>query len=114
RERTPAHLIQPGAPNGASASGLQTLELQVTETGASDVPTDAGAVVLNVTVTNTDGPGFVTVWPCGRPRPLASNLNFITGATIPNLVVVGVGDNGKVCLYTSAGTDLIADINAYL
>ena len=31
---------------------------------------------MNVTVTNPSGPGFVTVWPCGQPCPLASNLNY--------------------------------------
>ena len=52
-----------------------TLPLQVTGRGA--VPGDATAVVLNVTVTQPLGSGFVTVYPCGDPRPLASNLNFV-------------------------------------
>ena len=44
----------------------QVLELDVT--GVGGVPdTGAGAVVLNVTVTEAAGPGYVTVYPCG-PR----------------------------------------------
>ena len=33
--------------------------------GQAGVPANAAAVVMNVTVTNPAGPGFVTVWPCG-------------------------------------------------
>jgi hypothetical protein len=82
-------------------------------TGRGGVPTDASAVVLNVTVTDTQGPGFVTVWPCGSTMPTASNLNYQTGWTIPNAVIAKVGTGGKVCLYTMATTNLIADVNAY-
>jgi hypothetical protein len=45
-----------------------------------------GAVSLNVTVTDPVGPGFVTVYPCGE-RPLASNVNFTSGQTVPNAVI---------------------------
>ncbi|MCU1362061.1 MAG: hypothetical protein JWN99_3350, partial [Ilumatobacteraceae bacterium] len=80
--------------------------------GRGGVPADASAVVLNVTATNTAGPGFVTVWPCGVERPLASSLNFsAAGVTTPNAVVVGVGVEGKVCLYSSAAADLVVDVN---
>ena len=52
---------------------------------------DASAVVLKVTVTEPVGAGFVTVFPCGSPRPLASNVNFVAGQTVANSVVSGVG-----------------------
>ena len=81
--------------------------------GRGGVAADASAVVLNVTVTETQGPGFVTVWPCGSARPTASNLNYQTGSTIPNAVVAKVGVGGKVCLFTMAPAHLIADVNAY-
>ena len=56
--------------------------------------------------------GFVTAYPDGSVRPTASNLNFIAGQTIPNLVVVPVGADGKISLYNgSSGTlNLIGDI----
>jgi hypothetical protein len=66
-------------------------------------------VVLNVTATAATGPGFVTVWP-DKERPNASNLNIVTaGQTIPNLVIVPVGADGNIQLYTDAGTHLIID-----
>jgi hypothetical protein len=91
---------------------LSTTELQVT--GRAGVPADAGAAVLNVTVTEPDAPGFVTVWPCGEPRPLASSLNFTAGANVPNNVIVKIGAGGKVCLYTLAATHLVADLNGWM
>ena len=53
------------------------------------------------------------IWPCGTTMPTASNLNYTTGDTIPNLVIAKIGSNGKVCLYTTTNTHLIADINGY-
>ncbi len=87
-------------------------ELQVG--GRGGVPTDAAAVVLNVTVTGAQGSGFITVFPCGEALPTASNLNFQSGDTVPNAVVVKLGAGGKVCLFAAeSATHLIADTNGY-
>ena len=75
------------------------------------VPSDATAVVLNVTATNPSAAANATVWPSGLTRPMTSNLNYVPGQTVPNLVIVGIGSNGKVSLYNNAGSvDLIADV----
>ncbi|MCU1400054.1 MAG: hypothetical protein JWN62_3163 [Acidimicrobiales bacterium] len=95
---------------GLPARGSVT-EVQIT--GRAGVPTDAAAVVLNVTVTEAQGAGFVTVFPCGTERPNASNLNYVTGSTVPNNVIAKIGTGGKVCLYTSNATHLLADVNGY-
>ena len=87
-----------------------TIELKVT--GQVEIPDDAAAVVLNVTGTNAAG-GYVTVYPCGTARPMASNLNLAAGATTANLVITKIGTDGKVCLYAQSGVDLIADINGW-
>ena len=92
-----------------SAGGV--VELAVA--GRAGVPGDASAVVLNVAVTGTQGAGFVTVFPCGSPRPNAANLNYVVGQTVPNAVVAKIGTGGKVCLFTLAGTDLVVDVNGY-
>ena len=103
---------QTGYTGGKPAAG-SVVELQVTGAGETNVPTDAAAVVLNVTGVSATKDGFVTVWPCGPDRPLASNLNLTTGAILPNLVISKVGAGGKVCLYTSGGTHLLADVSGY-
>jgi hypothetical protein len=81
--------------------------------GRAGVPADAGSVSMNVTVTGGSQAGYVTVFPCGQPRPLASNLNFSAGQTIPNAVIARVGGNGQVCLYASGTTHVIVDVNGY-
>lgn len=98
------------APVGAGG----TIELKVTDAGG--VPAAGGtAVALNVTATNVSGAeSFLTIWPSGSSRPVASNLNFIAGQTVPNLVIVKVGDGGKVAIYNNVGTvDVVADTQGY-
>lgn len=81
--------------------------------GRGGVPADARAVALNVTSTGSLGGGFATVYPCGTPRPNASNLNFAPGQTVANAVTAKVGDGGAVCIYNDAATHLIVDVNGY-
>ncbi|MGZ4739645.1 MAG: M4 family metallopeptidase, partial [Ilumatobacteraceae bacterium] len=45
--------------------------------GRGGVAGDAVAVVLNVTVTEAQGAGYVTVFPCGGGVPTASSLDFV-------------------------------------
>jgi hypothetical protein len=69
------------------------------------------AVVLNVTVTNPTAPSYLTVWPDGAAQPLASDLNYVAGLTVPNLVVVKLGGNGSIDLFSAAGTtDVVVDV----
>jgi hypothetical protein len=110
---TPARILDTRNTGGKLAS-TETRLLQVT--GAGGVPaSNVSAVVLNVTVTETTANGYLTVFPTGTTKPTASNLNFSPGMTIPNLVVVKVGDLGKVSLYQSGpGTaQVIVDVAGY-
>jgi hypothetical protein len=81
----------------------QIRELSVTGSG---IPADVDAVVLNVTATQPSAPGWLTLFPTGDALPLASNLNFAAGQTVPNLVVVKVGhggaNEGKVSIANTA------------
>jgi hypothetical protein len=68
------------------------------------------AVVLNVTATRATGPGYITVWPDGT-QPTSSNLNIeYADQTVPNLVIVPVGADGSIRIFTDAGTDLLVDV----
>jgi hypothetical protein len=67
-----------------------TRSVQVT--GRGGVPASGvSAVALNVTVTNPTAAGYLTAWPGSGARPLASNLNYVAGQTVANMVVVKVG-----------------------
>jgi hypothetical protein len=91
----------------------QTMDVQVA--GRGGVPLTATAAVLNVTVTDTTAPSYLTVYPTGAARPTASNLNWVTRQTIPNLVEVGLGTDGKVSIYNAVGNvDVIFDVGGYV
>src|SRR3954468_9288765 len=79
------------------------------------VPSSATAVVMNVTVPRPGGPGHLTVYPGGTPEPASSNLNFATGETVPNLVMVTLGSGRTVSFHSSSpGTvDVFADLAGY-
>jgi hypothetical protein len=97
-----------GAPLAKLAAGEQ-IDLRVL--GRGPVPaTGVSAVVLNITGDQASADGFVTVWPTGGQRPLVSNLNLVAGDTRANLVVVPIGRDGLVSLFTLGGADLIADV----
>ena len=86
--------------------------MQITD--RAGIPANATAVVLNVTATNTTGPGFVTAYPAGQTLPLASNLNpERAGQNIPNLVTVPIGAGGQIAVYTLTQADIIVDAFGY-
>lgn len=102
----------------ALAEGPLTIEgsrvLKVT--GRAGVPASGvDAVVLNVTVTRPTVGGHLTIWPAGQDRPTASNLNYLAGQTVPNLVVAKVGEDGYVEIANAAGeVDVIVDVAGWL
>ncbi|MGE0884374.1 MAG: putative Ig domain-containing protein [Blastocatellales bacterium] len=77
------------------------------------IPSNARAIVGNVTVTGGQANGFITIWPGGQQRPPVSNLNFVVGQTVPNAFTVGLSSDGKFRMYSPATTDLIVDIVGY-
>ena len=114
----PARITDTRSASGQANAGIHlgqgsTLDVQVT--GAGGIPgAGVSAVVMNVTATNTSAAGFFTVFPTGVSRPLASNLNWAAGVTVPNRVIVPVGTGGKVTFYNGVGSaDLIVDVNGY-
>lgn len=105
---SPSRIVdtRPGAPLGPA----QTAWLDVS--GFGDVPqSGVGAVVLNVTAVDPTRATFLTVYPYGQARPVASNLNVPAGTTRPNLVVVKTGAGGRVSFYNHAGAvDVLVDV----
>jgi hypothetical protein len=102
--------IGQGWPGALGHNGTATV--QVTNVGG--VPATAKAVVLNTTIAQPTAGSFLTVFPSDAPLPLASNLNFAPGQTVPNLVMVKVGNDGKVKVYNAVGqTHAIFDVVGY-
>lgn len=92
---------------------LEAVDVQVS--GRSGVPSSgASAVVMNVTVTEADSLGHVTVAPAGAATPDTSNLNFGSGDTVPNLVICKLGSGGKVTIEGAGGSrHVLADVFGY-
>jgi hypothetical protein len=98
------------ARGGARPTG-STLELVVA--GRAGVPAGATSVVLNVTVTEAQGTGVITVFPCEAGRPTASNLNYVSNTNVANMVITKIAAGGRVCLFNTAATHLVVDVTGY-
>jgi dienelactone hydrolase len=107
----PLRVLDTRSAIGTSKAG-KTTSLLLDKT-LRQVPTDAAAVTLNVTVNDPDANGFVTVFPCGTSVPATSNVNFRAGQTIANLVIVRPNAVGAICLTSSTPTHLIADLQGW-
>jgi hypothetical protein len=82
--------------------------------GRCGIAGTAQAVSLNVTVTNTEGPGFILIYPQGEMQPGVSTLNYVAGQTVANAAVVPLGAGGGITVIAGvSGTDLILDTNGY-
>lgn len=122
RPITPARILDTrtglGAPP-AKLGPMGTLRVQVAGVGgvpAMNAPSPPTAVVLNATATDATASGFFTVYPGTSARPLASNLNFTAGASVPNLVEVPLGPDGTLSLYngSTGSTDAVFDVAGWV
>ncbi|MSX82292.1 MAG: hypothetical protein F2736_05835, partial [Actinobacteria bacterium] len=88
-----------------------TRDLRVAGVPFTEVPADAAAVALNVTVITPNIPGYLTVFPTGSSRPTASTLNYSTNQVIANGTVVKVGASGSISLFASGGCpNVVVDV----
>src|SRR4051812_19332851 len=77
------------------------------------VPADAVALALNVTITESAAPGFVTEFPAGRTMPTSSILNVDqAGQTRAAAGIFPVSDSG-VALFLSGGGHIVVDLLGY-
>ena len=74
---------------------------------------DATAMVFNATVTEPETAGFLTAFPCSPNLPTVSNVNFVAGQTVPNLVISAVDSVGSVCLFNSTALHWIVDVGGF-
>jgi hypothetical protein len=88
--------------------------IDVQATGRGGVPSSGvSAVVINLTATEPTAGSYLTAFPTGFAVPLASNLNFGPGQTVPNLVLAPVSPQGTVCFFTTTPTHLLADVSGW-
>lgn len=114
-----AHVVfdQSGT-SGSLATGTPTRLLdtrggaKVPAGGIVRVPTGVagGASVLGtLTVTDPEGTGHTTAWPCDQPRPVTSVNNVVPGQTAANFALVGTDSSGAFCIHTTIAAHLLWD-----
>jgi hypothetical protein len=82
------------------------------EHGPCPVPAAARAYDLNATVLPSGALGYLTLWPDGQGRPVASTLNALDGAVTSNMAIVPT-TNGSIDAYAAGLTQLLLDISSY-
>ena len=69
-------------------------------------------VMGNLTVTDAQGPGYLTAWPCSEPRPSTSVSNYVAGQTVPAFTAVRTDAQGEFCVFTQSAANVIWDQTA--
>ena len=89
-------------------------EIQFVFRGAHGVPSAALSVTINLTVVDGSQPSYLTVYPDGGKRPLASSINWNDPMPVANQVTAKLGANGGVRFYNAYGTvNVVADVIGY-
>ena len=81
-----------------------------------DIPASGGAVVGNIAVTDTAGPGFVQLGPSDTMvNGATSNINPTRAEeTVANAFIVPTGSGGRMGVYTSNATHIVIDVTGYM
>ena len=113
---TPERIVDSRSGVGTAASPWGTGEVRnVAVAGRGSVPAGATAVIANLTATNTTAWGFLSAWPAGAPQPSSSNLNFLGGQSVPNLVMLKLGAGGQLSISNGPGSaNVILDVMGYV
>jgi hypothetical protein len=102
--------------------GGSAFDLQVTgvDVGGVSVPTGAVGVLGTLTVTDTDAPGYLTVYPAGSPT-VTSNINWSgPNQTLATSFVCGLDANGRLTVHNgienpnSGNTHVVVDVAAFV
>lgn len=97
---------------GGAPGAIGTLTVPIA--GRGNVPADAVAVTMYLSAVTPAGNGFVTVWDCDGPAPLASSLNHVDGVNRGNEIIADIGPGGDVCLFTTANTHVTVDVVGFI
>jgi hypothetical protein len=78
----------------------------------------ADAVSANVTVTDTEAAGYLTIWSGAGTRPNVAAINFAKGQTLSNFVVSGIAEYSTtivnvVTIFAVQTTHVIMDVAGF-
>ena len=91
---------------GPPVAGGSAVEIDMTP----HVPSGTTAVAVNLTSDQAAGPGFLTGYPCDRPRSEVSNVNYAPGVARGALGVIPLSADGHLCVFSRATSHVIVDL----
>ena len=115
---TPARVLDTRTAVGVGSTSpvASATAVSVAVLGHDGIPT-SGVMAVSVTVTATQqqADGWLTAYPFGSSRPLASNVSWVAGETTANAAVVQVGDSGRISLFNGSArpTHVIVDVTGF-
>jgi uncharacterized repeat protein (TIGR03803 family) len=112
---TPCRVVDTRPQHGGSGSiqGGTFQSFPIQQAGGCNIPTDAAAYSLNVTVVPQGPLGYLTIWPTGEYQPVVSTMNSVDGRVKADAAIVPAGSGGEVSVYVTNTTDVILDIDGY-
>ncbi len=114
---TPCRLVDTRGANGPfggpAMQGNTSRNFALPQNSDCNVPSNAVAYSLNVTVVPHGRLGYLSIWPTGEAQPVVSTMNSPDGRTKANAAIVPAGNNGAVSVYVTNTTDVILDIDGY-
>ena len=109
----PCRLIDTRTAGGPLNSGAPRT---IAAAGSCNIPDDAVALSVNLTVLTPAVSGRVVLYAAGTPTPGTSSISFGAGPTRANNALVSLGPGGLEALATLNGAgqvDVILDVNGY-
>ncbi|MFO1536443.1 MAG: hypothetical protein ACKOVH_01235, partial [Actinomycetota bacterium] len=101
----------PGPLSGAIVGG-QTKTLALTP----QPPANAASALVNLTITDTTGAGFLSLFPAGTAWPSTASINWsASGQTLATSVTVAVSSAGAINIYAGGGgsAQVVVDLLGY-
>jgi hypothetical protein len=83
------------------------------ELAVAQRPGGTHSVLIDVVAVDAEGAGYLTIYECGTPQPPTSSINYSARGAVMNLVTVPLGTGGRLCVYSSARTNVVIDLFGY-
>ncbi len=99
-------------PFGGPEMGPGTTRSFTIPSGGCNIPSNAKAYSMNVTVVPNGPLSYLTAWPTGQSQPTVSTLNS-DGRIKANAAIIPAGASGAVSIYVTNETEVILDVDGY-
>ena len=107
---SPLRLVDTRSPNPFDARPTAHQKLEPTTVIPQKILFASAIAIVNVTATNVETDGWLAIFPCDRPVPSTSTLNFVAGQTVANTTLVRTNGSAEICVYSTGRVDLVVDL----